>query len=439
MRRTAAAVATTLALVAAPRLARADSCSPPRIMVVLDKSSSMQTGTINGLTKWSIAVDVLDDVMVGLESQAEVGLMTFPRPNACGPGTLDVEPALGNRAAILGALGGAPPESGNWTPMAQTLSAAAQEPSLYDVDAPRYAILISDGWQWCYPYDAGTRFDGVDAVDELNAVGVQTFVVGFGGATDALALNRMALEAGSARPGCNPDNDAPSDPNQCYFQADNQAELLAALADIVDTVTVESCDNLDNDCDGAVDEGLVQACGTVCGTGGETCVAGQWGGCDAPQPGTEICNGVDDDCDGTIDPGCDCVTGDTRPCGETSDVGACQPGTQTCAADGTWGGCEGSVGPMPEMCNGIDDDCDGAVDNTSSNDDVGPGLCVPGEECVDGGCVPIEPEEPPGEEGADDEGGTPAGCGCQSSGGGGGGVILLGFAVALGVRRRRRA
>src|SRR5690242_8652220 len=69
-----------LLLAAAPRPAHADACSPPRIMVVLDKSSSMQTGTIGGVTKWSIAVDALGTVLTELEDQAEVGLMTFPQP-----------------------------------------------------------------------------------------------------------------------------------------------------------------------------------------------------------------------------------------------------------------------------------------------------------------------------------------------------------------------
>ncbi|MDH5491834.1 MAG: putative metal-binding motif-containing protein, partial [Myxococcales bacterium] len=44
--------------------------------------------------------------------------------------------------------------------------------------------------------------------------------------------------------------------------------------------SAETCDGLDNDCDGSTDELLSQACSTACGAGTETCSAGSWGGCD---------------------------------------------------------------------------------------------------------------------------------------------------------------
>ena len=438
-------------LAAARAEADAASCRPPRVMVVLDKSSSMQTGTIGGVTKWSIARNALGQVLTQLEDHAEVGLMTFPRPDRCGPGGVDVAPALYSRTAIMNALGTPPPQYNNFTPMAQTLEAAADEPSLVGADAPRYVILISDGWQWCSPYDPSTRFDGVPAVASLDALDVTTFVVGFGGATDAAALNQMAVVAGTARPGCNAANDAPSDPDQCYYQADNAAALLAALTAIATEVSAEVCDGEDNDCDGLVDEGLVRDCASACGSGTEVCNAGTWDGCTAPEVGTETCNGLDDDCDGAADPGCDCTIGDTRDCGETSTVGACQPGTQTCDATGHWGECVGSVSPTPETCDGEDNDCDGESDEddgviTRGGD--GPVfLCDPGEVCVGGTCEPIAPEAPPSDEddpnaGGEELGSPPGGCGCDAQDEDAEtavGLALLALAGVLARRRRPRA
>jgi len=62
-----------------------------------------------------------------------------------------------------------------------------------------------------------------------------------------------------------------------------------------------TCDGLDNDCDGLVDEDLFETCSSPCGKGQSQCVLGNWLECDAPQPVEETCNGLDDDCDGLVD------------------------------------------------------------------------------------------------------------------------------------------
>lgn len=54
-----------------------------------------------------------------------------------------------------------------------------------------------------------------------------------------------------------------------------------------------------------------------------------------------------------------CVDGQTMECG--SDVGACKKGIRTCQGE-LFGPCVGAVGPTPEQCNGVDDNCDGQID-----------------------------------------------------------------------------
>jgi hypothetical protein len=136
---------------------------------------------------------------------------------------------------------------------------------------------------------------------------------------------------------------------------------------------LEECNGVDDDCNGIVDDApnggpLTRPCQTACGAGVEECSDGAWAYCSAA-PQDEICNGIDDNCNGVIDEGCDCRHGDVRPCG--SSVGACRPGLEECAFGKWLMSCHGAVGPTTEICgNGIDDDCNGQVDETCA--------CAPG-------------------------------------------------------------
>ena len=67
----------------------------------------------------------------------------------------------------------------------------------------------------------------------------------------------------------------------------------------------ETCNGIDDDGDGAVDEGLAPiTCGVgACRAEAPGCVGGEPGTCMPGLPGVEACNGVDDDCDGAVDEG----------------------------------------------------------------------------------------------------------------------------------------
>jgi MYXO-CTERM domain-containing protein len=245
-------------------------CDRPTLLVVLDRSSSMVAYSVpSGETRWQAVMAALGSVLDGFRDDIDFGLMVFPYPDGCTPGRVVIDPAPGNADAILDYIAvPPPPPPANSTPMAGTLSEAASYPPLADPSKRRAVVLVTDGNEWCYPYDPATRFDPVEAAADVRATGTEMYVIGMGGeGVDALVLNTIASESGTAIPGCDPAQEDALASNNCFHQAGDIPSLTAALETIARRVTSEICDGLDNDCSGVVDDNA------IC-PGDEMCIRG---------------------------------------------------------------------------------------------------------------------------------------------------------------------
>ena len=144
----------------------------------------------------------------------------------------------------------------------------------------------------------------------------------------------------------------------------------------------ETCDGTDEDCDGEIDEDF--PIGLACSVGVGACARDGIRACSADGSGTdcdavagigseEICNGEDDDCDGQTDEadpalGTVCNTGND---------GICGPGTRICAEGAL--ACVADEIARAETCDGTDENCDGSIDEGFGLGDacnVGVGACA---------------------------------------------------------------
>jgi hypothetical protein len=186
----------------------------PDILIVLDRSGSMDPSQNGGVDRWGGSRDGVKAITEALDTTINFGLMTFPSDEECGTGTVNVP--VGPQAASAIAQTLDPMDPNGATPTRVSLEAAkdallAITSGPDEVARPKYVLLVTDGAPNCEEGsmppipDTSVCFTAPDplqcitdlfamaanavdqaavdatvaAIQELAAEGVKTYVIGY--------------------------------------------------------------------------------------------------------------------------------------------------------------------------------------------------------------------------------------------------------------------
>jgi uncharacterized protein (TIGR02145 family) len=196
--------------------------------------------------------------------------------------------------------------------------------------------------------------------------------------------------AGSVR--CNPNNEWTQQCSNCDLDSCNEwcDDTNCAINPSTPYCNDDSTSAICGECD---DSDPPRQCGTntgICNTGIETCTMGIWSTClGGSVAGIETCNGLDDDCNGIIDD----IPPGTLPF--NNQLGVCNGYFQDCINGVPVDPTNVPDYENPEtLCDYLDNDCDGLTDEAHGNlgDTCGTGV----GECSASGVYVCNPSDPSG-------------------------------------------
>ena len=361
----------------------------PALLLMLDASGSMADQLDPGRPRpWPIdlAQDAIGNVADQLADEAWIGLSQFPNQTAPGSTCTTADhlsvaansaTAIKNAVADVTAIGNTP--TGHALNSVLDRSLLSNGNDAYDSRRPKGVILITDG-DPTVACDTGSAVnlrveaqpEAVAAAARLNAAGIPVYVIGFMSGAEPANLNQIAAAGGTNAPGANN-----------FYVADDTTQLVAAIQTIKQeiiscsyqlgavpndmdsmVVTVDGAAVADDPVNGYSYDPfarLVTLNGSACDGIKNAADPSQKqiqveitcvdpGEC---QPVPEVCDNMDNDCDGQAD---------------EHDV--CTPP---------------SNGPE-ETCNGFDDDGDGQIDEGCPACSLNNETCVSDADCCFGEC-----------------------------------------------------